>query len=250
MLGLFLVIPIVMALWVSFSDWNGRGSPFSSRVNLVGAQNYAALLTEPGLSRQDFMISLRNTFYYVIGVVPLQTVLALSLAVIVNQRFLKGRTFFRTAFYFPSVVSSVAISLVFLFLFTGTGAVNQFLSVFGIDGPTWFSDPRGLIHLVGDWLGLWSGNRPPSALDEHPGAEPVAVGVAQRPVGRDERDHAAGHLDHRGHLHADVHRRPAGPPHRGRGGGDGRRCQQVAALPGGHPAAPAARRSCSSSPSA
>ena len=69
-------------------DWNGRGSPFSSRVNLVGAENYAALLTEPGLSRQDFMISLRNTFYYVIGVVPLQTVLALLLAVIVNQKFL------------------------------------------------------------------------------------------------------------------------------------------------------------------
>ena len=64
-LGLFLVIPIVMALWVSVTDWNGRGSPFSSRVNLVGAENYAALLTEPGLSRQDFMISLRNTFYYV-----------------------------------------------------------------------------------------------------------------------------------------------------------------------------------------
>ena len=164
-LGLFLVIPIVMALWVSFTDWNGRGSPFSSRVKLVGAQNYAALLTEPGLSRQDFMISLRNTFYYVIGVVPLQTVLALTLAVIVNQRFLKGRTFFRTAFYFPSVVSSVAISLVFLFLFTGTGAVNQFLSIFGIDGPTWFSDPRGLIHLFGDWVGLWNGNSPPAALE-------------------------------------------------------------------------------------
>ncbi len=50
---------------------------------------------------------------------------------IVNQRFLKGRTFFRTAFYFPSVVSSVAISLVFLFLFTGTGAVNQALAAVG-----------------------------------------------------------------------------------------------------------------------
>ena len=163
-LGLFLFIPIVMALWVSFTDWTGRGSPLSSEVGFVGADNYRALLTEPGLSRQDFMISLRNTFYYVIGVVPLQTILALGLAVIVNQRFLKGRTFFRTAFYFPSVVSSVAISLIFLFLFTGTGAVNQFLGVFGIDGPTWFSDPRGLIHLVGQWLGLWSIESPPAAL--------------------------------------------------------------------------------------
>ncbi|WP_392542267.1 carbohydrate ABC transporter permease [Oryzobacter telluris] len=163
-LGLFLVIPIIMALWVSFTDWTGRGSPFSSSVGFVGSDNYQALLTEQGLSRQDFMISLRNTFYYVLGVVPLQTVIALVLAIIVNQRFLKGRTFFRTAFYFPSVVSSVAISLVFLFLFTGTGAVNRFLAIFGVDGPTWFSDPRGLIHLVGDALGLWSVSAPPAAL--------------------------------------------------------------------------------------
>lgn len=163
-LGLFLVVPIVMALWVSFTDWGGRGSPFSSRVGFVGADNYTALITEQGLSRQDFMTSLRNTFYYVLGVVPIQTLLALFLAVIVNQKFLKGRTFFRTSFYFPSVVSSVAISLVFLYLFTGTGAVNQFLGVFGIDGPTWFSDPRGLLHLTGDALGLWSIDEPPSAL--------------------------------------------------------------------------------------
>ena len=142
-LGLFLVIPIVMALWVSFTDWSGRGSPFSSGVGFIGAENYQSLLTEQGLSRQDFMISLRNTFYYVIGVVPLQTVLALGLAVIVNQRFLKGRTFFRTAFYFPSVVSSVAISLVFLFLFTGTGAVNQFLGIFGSTGPRGSPTPAG-----------------------------------------------------------------------------------------------------------
>jgi multiple sugar transport system permease protein len=164
LLGVFLFIPILMALWVSFTDWTGRGSPFSGNVEMVGTENYQALLTQEGLSRQDFMTSLRNTFYYVIGVVPIQTVLALLLAVIVNQKFLKGRTFFRTAFYFPSVVSSVAISLIFLFLFTGTGAVNQFLSVFGIDGPTWFSDARGLIHLVGDWLGLWTLDSPPSRL--------------------------------------------------------------------------------------
>jgi multiple sugar transport system permease protein len=163
-LGLFLIAPIGMALWVSVSDWTGRGSPFSSEVGFVGADNYAPLLVEEGLSRQDFMTSLRNTFYYVLGVVPIQTALALVLAVIVNQRFLKGRTFFRTAFYFPSVVSSVAISLVFLFLFTGTGAVNQALGWTGLDGPTWFSDARGLIHLAGDGLGLWRMDAPPDTL--------------------------------------------------------------------------------------
>ncbi len=163
-LGLFLVLPIFMALWVSVSDWTGRGSPFSSSVGFVGADNYTPLLTEDGLSRQDFMVSMRNTFYYVLGVVPLQTVLALTLAVIVNQKFLKGRTFFRTAFYFPSVVSSVAISLVFLFLFTGTGAVNQALGAIGLDGPVWFSDPRGLLHLALDGMGIWDMDAPPSSL--------------------------------------------------------------------------------------
>jgi multiple sugar transport system permease protein len=77
-IGLFVILPIGMALWVSLSDWGGRGSPFSSDVNFVGTDNYSALLVEPGLARQDLMISFRNTFYYVIGVVPLQTILALS----------------------------------------------------------------------------------------------------------------------------------------------------------------------------
>ena len=163
-LGLFLLAPIGMALWVSVSDWTGRGSPFTSGVSFVGLENYRPLLVEEGLTRQDFMTSMRNTFYYVVGVVPLQTALALVLAVTVNQRFLKGRTFFRTAFYFPSVVSSVAISLVFLFLFTGTGAVNQALGLIGIDGPTWFSDARGVVHLTLDGLGLWSMDAPPTAL--------------------------------------------------------------------------------------
>lgn len=166
-LGLFLVIPIVMALWVSVSNWSGRGTPFGGNTHYVGMKNYSDLLTKQGLARQDFMTSLRNTFYYVLGVVPIQTALALVLAVLVNQKWLRGRTFFRTAFYFPSVVSSVAISLVFLYLFTGTGAINSMLSWVGIHGPNWFADPRGLIHLVGDGVGLWNIDSPPSVLADH-----------------------------------------------------------------------------------
>ena len=164
-LGLFLFVPIVMALWVSFSDWNGRGSPFSGSVGFVGLDNYAQLLTEGGgLTRQDFMTSLRNNFYYVLAVVPAQTALALFLAVVLNQQLLKARGFFRTAFYFPSVTSSVAISIVFLFLFTGSGVVNRLLALVGIDGPTWFADPRGLLHLIGDAVGVWDLGAPPEAL--------------------------------------------------------------------------------------
>src|SRR5690606_13802295 len=104
---------ILMALWVSLTDWNGQGSPFRADVPFVGLENYTRLFAEEGLARQDFMTSVRNNMYYVAIVVPAQTALALGLALIVNSRVLKGRTFFRAAFYFPSVTSSVAISVVF-----------------------------------------------------------------------------------------------------------------------------------------
>jgi multiple sugar transport system permease protein len=165
MLGLFLAVPVLMALWVSFTDWNGRGSPFASGIGFVGADNYRELVGEQGgLTRSDFMTSLRNNFFYVLLVVPLQTAFALFLAVVLNQRMLRAVGFFRTAFYFPSVVSSVAISLVFLFLFSGGGVINSMLDAIGIDGPTWFNDSRGLLHLVGDGLGLWNSSDPPGAL--------------------------------------------------------------------------------------
>ncbi len=161
LLGLFLVLPIVMAAWVSVSDWTGRGSPFASTVHFVGAQNYTQLLAEPGLPQRDFATALRNNSYYVLLVVPIQTALALGLAVMVNRRRLRGRGFFRTAFYFPSVTSSVAITVVFLFLFTASGAVNRLLSFVSVKGPNWIDDPRGVLHLLLGWLGV---EQAPSSL--------------------------------------------------------------------------------------
>jgi multiple sugar transport system permease protein len=167
LLALFVLLPVLMALWVSLTSWNGQGSPFTGQVPFVGEENYTRLLTEDGLVRQDFFTSIRNTLYYVALVVPLQTALALGLAVVVNQRLLKGRAFFRAAFYFPSVTSSVAISVVFLFLFANSGTVNALLGLFGIDGPLWFSDSRGLVHLVLGGVGLVDPAAPPGALVDH-----------------------------------------------------------------------------------
>jgi len=163
-LGLFVLLPILMALFVSFTKWNGQGSPFTSGVPMAGGDNYTALFTKPGLARLDFMTSIRNNLYYVLAVVPLQTVLALALALVVNNRLLKGKGFFRTTFYFPSVTSSVAISVVFLFLFTNSGAINAVLAFFGIHGPAWFSDPRGVLHIILGALGLVDPNNPPAWL--------------------------------------------------------------------------------------
>ncbi|PSK64738.1 Lactose transport system permease protein LacF [Micromonospora sp. MH33] len=160
-LGLFLLLPILMALWVSLTDWNGQGSPFTADVPFVGAKNYTRLFAEDGLDRRDFMTSIRNNMYYVGIVVPVQTVLALGLALVVNNRMLKGKGFFRSAFYFPSVTSSVAISVVFLFLFANSGAVNKLLGLLGVDGPEWFADSRGVLHLL---LGAVGVDTPPDTL--------------------------------------------------------------------------------------
>ncbi|WP_066522711.1 carbohydrate ABC transporter permease [Curtobacterium ammoniigenes] len=156
-LGIFLAAPVVMAAWVSLSDWSGVNNPFSSSVSFVGGKNYAQLLSGGSLAEVDFATSLRNNLWYVVFVVPLQTALSLALAVLVNAAVVRGRGFFRTAFYFPSVTSSVAITVLWLFLFSSTGAVNGILSWLGINGPNWFNQPAGLFQVIGGALGIHHG---------------------------------------------------------------------------------------------
>lgn len=156
-IGTFTLVPILMALFVSFRDWNGISPPFQS--NFVGMENYQNLLLEPGVARLDFAISLRNNFYYVLGVVPFQTTLAFAIAVIVNQKFLKGKGFFRSAYYFPSITSSIAVALIFKFLFANNGAVNALLQ----SDITWLQDASGVIHNILGLVGIDSA--PQWALD-------------------------------------------------------------------------------------
>ncbi|MFF2488095.1 carbohydrate ABC transporter permease [Microbacterium sp. NPDC058062] len=163
-LGVFLLVPVLMALWVSVSDWSGRGSPFSGNVGFVGLENYASVTTGDGLAARDFGIAMRNNAWYVVLVVPLQTALSLFLALLVNGAVLRGRGIFRTAFYFPSVTATVAITVLWLFLFNPRGVVNAVLAAVGIDGPNWFADPRGIFHVLLSGLGVREG---PAALTDN-----------------------------------------------------------------------------------
>src|SRR5690349_1120389 len=136
----FFVAPILLALWVSFCDWSGLTPIADSTGN--GAHNYQDLLARTGIVRGDFAESLRNNLYYVLGVVPAPTVLAFLLAVVVNAELLEGRTFFRTAFYFPSVTSSIVVNTVLSALLPGK-----------VD-TVWLDDSDGLIHIVLGWFGV------------------------------------------------------------------------------------------------
>src|ERR1700678_457078 len=142
-LVVFMVIPIFLALYVSFTNWSGLTSPFSHSVQLVGLTNYRTLMSRPGLYQTDFGTSVRDNFYFFLFTVPLQTALALWLANLVNNKFLRAKGFFRTAFYFPSVTSSIAITIIFIFIFQGDGVVNTILGWFGIKGPDWVYDQSG-----------------------------------------------------------------------------------------------------------
>ncbi len=107
----------------------------------VGLHYYQLLFQQLGdVTNSDFWTSMLNiikyTFFTVIGV----TCFALILAVLLhNVAFLKG--VFRTVFYLPAVTSSVAVSLIFLWLYAPQGAINYLLSVAHITGPDWLNDP-------------------------------------------------------------------------------------------------------------
>jgi multiple sugar transport system permease protein len=155
-LVLFMVVPIFLALYVSFTNWSGLTSPFSHSVQLVGLDNYRTLMTRPGLYQTDFATSVRDNFYFFLFTVPLQTALALWLATLVNNKFLRAKGFFRTAFYFPSVTSSIAITIVFIFLFQGDGVVNTIIGWTGTKGPDWIYDQSGLFTNILKGLGVSS----------------------------------------------------------------------------------------------
>ncbi|MCA9971155.1 MAG: sugar ABC transporter permease [Anaerolineales bacterium] len=139
----FTVGVFLFAIYVSFTEYNLFTPP-----QWVGLEHYRTLLDDT-----KFIRSLVNVFYYVIIVVPVQTSLALLLAVILNAP-MRAKQFFRTIFYAPSVTSSVVISFIFWWLYLKTGYINfAFAKVWGLFGAewelvNWLNDPRGLFQLI------------------------------------------------------------------------------------------------------
>ena len=141
----FFFAGMIFDLWISFQRWSVIDTPVS-----VGLANYNYIFRVDTV----FWTAIANTVEYAVVVVVAQTILSFILALIVNQN-IKGKTFFRTTFYFPSVTSSVAISLLFLYLFNNLGLINYVLSLAGITGPNWLGDPHyALKSIMG--LNVWT----------------------------------------------------------------------------------------------
>lgn len=129
----FTAGPMIASLALSFTEWDILTPP-----EVVGLKNYVTMFTKD----PDFWQSLKVTSVYTVFSVPLRLLTALFLAMLLNEAT-RGVGLFRTIFYLPSIVASVAAAVLWGWIFNPRfGPINGALRLFGIKGPTWFSDPK------------------------------------------------------------------------------------------------------------
>jgi multiple sugar transport system permease protein len=139
--------PILATLAISLTKWDLLTAP-----NLTGLDNYTALLSD-----DRFLKALRNTFFYTVVSVPVGLVIAFGLALALNTK-VRGISFIRTAYFLPVVTSTIAIALVWQWIYSAdSGLLNQILGLVGIPTQKWLSDPTlamPAIIAMSIWQGL------------------------------------------------------------------------------------------------
>ena len=131
---IFTLYPVVNVVIMSFKE----GYRLSGVYEGVGAGNYTKVLTD-----KNFISSIKNTFIYVFTVVPITTVLSVIIANFLNKK-IKGMAIFHTAYFLPLVTSSIAVGLVFKYMFNyKIGVINFLLRLVGIKGIDWLGAVAG-----------------------------------------------------------------------------------------------------------
>jgi len=143
----FVIGPVIFAFVISFMKWDIGSTP-----EWVGLANYSKQVSDP-----VFWKVLKNTSVFALLNIPLTVVGALVLALMLNQN-LKGKTLLRAAYFIPVVTSSVAVALVWTWLYNPSyGLINSVLMSLGIQGPGWLSDMKWAlpsIVLMTVWQGV------------------------------------------------------------------------------------------------
>ncbi|GGH36749.1 carbohydrate ABC transporter permease [Paenibacillus segetis] len=128
----FALYPILSSLYYSFTDYD-----IISKPTFVGLDNFRELFQDE-LFYKSIVVTLKYTFISV----PLGLFLSLIFAMLINMK-IPARGFFRTAMYFPSMISGVSMSLLWFWIFNPeAGIFNYILSLFGVKGPAWFLDEK------------------------------------------------------------------------------------------------------------
>jgi multiple sugar transport system permease protein len=171
----FYLYPALASLYYSFTDFKILEAP-----RWVGLANYVTMFADA-----QFWKSLTNTAYLALVGVPLSVLAALGIALLLNVRRIVGISVFRTIFYLPVVLPTVATAVLWIWLLNPQyGLVNQGLSLIGIEGPKWFYDPdwakQGIILMtiwgVGDVVVIYLGALQGVSRDLYEAAEVDGAG--------------------------------------------------------------------------
>ena len=144
----FNIFPLLFAIGMSFTRWDLISEP-----TFIGLGNYEKLFLED----ESFRIAVKNTLFFTAMSVPAGTIISLLLANVLNQK-IRGTTFYRTAYFLPVVSSSIAIALVWAWVFNPDfGLVNELLSTFGLPRLKWLASSTWAlpaIVIVSVWRGI------------------------------------------------------------------------------------------------
>lgn len=127
----FTLYPMLSSLYYSFTNYN-----LSDQLEWVGLKNYEIIFT----SDKMIPIAVYNTLYYAVLSIPLTLMIGLGIAILLNQN-VKGMRFIRTIYYLPNVISVIATTMLWQFIFQNNGLLNSILDILGIQGPGWLTDP-------------------------------------------------------------------------------------------------------------
>lgn len=143
---LFWLFPLLYSLYLSFTNY----SLGVQSLEFIGLRNYIQLFSDT-----KFLASLKNTFVFVIGTIPFTTVFALLLALLINRK-IRFATFFRSAYFLPSLVSLVVMALVFTSLYQKGGYLEFLFGLTGLPTPErgfLLSEPTALFAIM--FMDVW-----------------------------------------------------------------------------------------------
>lgn len=137
-LSVFYIFPFLQNIWFGFNDVN----QFNVAI-FCGLDNYIRLLKD-----EEFLTALMNSLKSAVIIVPAVVVLSLLVASLLNTK-IKGKSIYRTLYFLPAVTMSVAISLVWKWIYNGEyGILNTVLKIFRFEGKNWLSDPKYALFMV------------------------------------------------------------------------------------------------------
>lgn len=142
-----LFIPICQSVYYSFCEYKGLTAP-----KFIGFTNYKNMLKDKSL-----VFALKNSLFFLIFSCVTQLIIGLFLAALITN-INRGRNLFKNIIYLPCVLSSTALGLLWMFIFSPKLGINQVLTKLGIEGPLWLMDTSGYIVLpmwIIAFVSLW-----------------------------------------------------------------------------------------------